>query len=179
MPLDPLVPVPYPALTWPVRFAPHEAPVFVHNHRLINAPQAVVWAWLVRARGWPTWYPNSSRVTLYWEGAPYPGSVLRTGMLFRWCTFRLRIRSRVHVLDQQAGMLAWDGTGLGARVYHAWCLVPQADGSTLVVTEETQWGLGARLVHYLCPRRMWDGHALWLERLAAQAQQGMPPDAER
>jgi hypothetical protein len=38
-----------------------------------------------------------------------------------------------------------------------------------------QHGWGARLMHWLRPRRMWEGHEQWLEQLERRARGGMPP----
>jgi len=48
-----------------------------------------VWAWLVRATLWPTWYVNASRVRIL-QGN---GSDLALGTKFRWTTFRVMLVS--------------------------------------------------------------------------------------
>jgi len=170
----PDVPVPFGDIRWPAGFAPGGPPVFVHNHRRIAAPPAVVWAWLVRAPLWPAWYPNSHRVRLLAGADPgVPGGGLAMGTHFAWRTFGVAIRSTVRDCVPHE-RLGWDGAGLGAQVYHAWRLLPDGAG-TLVVTEETQRGWGARLAHALRPQRMWDGHEQWLEQLERRAREGMPP----
>jgi hypothetical protein len=169
-----VVPAPHPGIDWPEGYHPAEAPVFVHNHRRIAAPPGVVWAWLVRAPLWPAWYSNSHRVRLLAEDDPtVPGGGLRRGTRFRWRTFGVGILSVVWQCTPQE-RLGWDGRGVGARVYHAWRLFPDGAG-TLVVTEEVQHGWGARLMHWLRPRRMWEGHEQWLEQLERRARGGMPP----
>lgn len=168
--------VPDPAITWPEGYSPHEAPVFVHNRRHIAAPTDVVWAWLVGAARWPLWYPNSHRVRLLPLPGAQSGAQLVKDRRFRWRTFGVGIISQVTEFDPRGGRLAWNGEGRMApvRVHHAWLLIPEGTG-TLVVTEETQHGWGARAMHRLRPRRMWEGHELWLSCLERQALGGLPP----
>ena len=69
--------------------------------------------------------------------------------------------------------LAWDAHGLGVDAYHAWW-IERRPGGCHIVTEETQYGFAARLGALVMPRRMFEGHELWLARLAAQAATGPP-----
>jgi hypothetical protein len=64
--------------------------------------------------------------------------------------------------------------GLGVEAYHAWEITPTAVGAH-VLTEETQHGWAARLGSIVFPNRMSKFHQIWLERLAANAQGGLPP----
>ena len=142
----------------------------VRNEIDIAASPDRVWAWLVRARGWPTWYPNSADVRL--EGG---GSELRAGTRFSWRTFSARLASRVEEFDAPA-RLAWSARGPGVDVYHAWLLTPMPAAACHVRTEESQYGGLARFDHLLRPHRMSRGHQLWLENLRARATGGPPPD---
>ena len=87
----------------------------------------------------------------------------------------MRITSKVLQFEPNR-RLAWDAQGVGIHAYHAWLLTPVSDGSTHVLTEETQTGWLARLGASLMPNRMSQQHQLWLESLGAKAQAGMPPD---
>ena len=53
-------------------------------------------------------------------------------------------------------------------------LTALADGSTHVVTEETQNGWLARLHQLVAPNRMAAVHQVWLESLSAEAAGGPP-----
>ena len=152
---------------WPEHYDPQRAPVHVRNEREIAAPIERVWAWLVRAEQWPSWYPNASGVRI--ENG---GTALALGTRFRWRTFGVAIKSEVRELEAPT-RLAWDAQGLGVDAYHAWLLEPTPKGCR-VLTEETQHGVVARLGARLMPRRMWEGHELWLARLAERAEAGSP-----
>jgi hypothetical protein len=53
---------------WPPHYAPENSPVHVRNELVMHVAAEAVWAWLIRARLWPTWYPNSANV-VYLQGA--------------------------------------------------------------------------------------------------------------
>jgi uncharacterized protein YndB with AHSA1/START domain len=156
---------------WPSHYEPANCPVHVRNELAIAAPADTVWAWLVRAQLWPTWYVNSSNLR-FLDGAP-PDLGHRTR--FQWRTFGVTIESTV--LEFVPGeRIAWDAHASGIDAYHAWVIQRTAEGCH-VLTEETQHGWLARLGKVLMPRRMWDLHQTWLEGLKANAAKGLPPNA--
>jgi uncharacterized protein YndB with AHSA1/START domain len=155
-------------IIWPERFATGRAAAHVSNEIAITAPPATVWAWLVRAGAWPDWYPNSAGVYIAGGGAD-----LSPGVDFTWRTFGVRVACQVAEFEPHS-RIAWSGTGLLIEVYHAWLIEPRA-GGCWVLTQENQNGLAARAQAMFMPKRMFEGHALWLDRLRAQAEQGPPP----
>ncbi len=162
------VPTVAPAIAWPSGHAPADTSVHVRNEIAIPAAPEVVWAWLLRADLWPTWYKNASDVHFI----SHTGPDLRNRSRFRWKTFGLHVTSKVLEFEPST-RLAWDAHGLGLSAWHAWFLTPTADG-THVLTEETQSGWLARLGKTLMPGRMSSMHQLWLESLSRQAQTGLP-----
>lgn len=156
-------------IRWPPRFHPDVCPVHVRNELAMPASPDVVWAWLIRAANWPTWYRNAARVR-FQSG---PGPDLAEGVRFRWTTFGVRIVSTVRefVPGERIG---WDGRAPGIDVYHAWLIEKTANGCR-VLTEETQHGWLARLGHWAMPARMERMHQVWLESLREQAARGWPP----
>lgn len=158
---------------WLAHYDPHHCPIHVRNELDIPAPPERVWAWLIRATLWPTWYANSANVRILTGNGPD----LQPGTRFRWKTFGVTITSTVleYISSER---IAWDAHARGLDVYHAWVLQPTAQGCR-VLTEETQHGVLARLGHFLMPNRMYKFHQLWLEALAKQAQIGLPPAGAR
>ena len=154
-------------IRWPERYDPCATSVFVSNRHAVAAPPSAVWAWLVRARLWPTWYPNSHWVRI--EGG---GDDLFPDATFKWWTFGVGLVSRVQEFVP-GERLAWDAVCPGVRAYHAWLLIPTARGCD-VLTEETQSGWLARLGAAVFPKRMSAQHQVWLERLGAKAESGPP-----
>jgi uncharacterized protein YndB with AHSA1/START domain len=158
------------SIRWPDRFSPDRAPVHVRNEIDIPVSPAQVWPWLVRASLWPTWYSNSSRVQIIGGGTD-----LTLGTEFRWRTFSATLRSEVeeYVPPER---LAWSARGIGVDVYHAW-LITATPGGSHVLTEESQYGILARLDHFVRPHRMGEGHDLWLRGLKEKAMSGPPSPA--
>jgi len=149
------------SIHFPDRYA--TASVRVRNEIAIDASPERVWAWLIRATGWPAWYPNSSDVRI--EGG---ASDLSAGARFTWRTFGVRVRSTVREFEPFQ-RIAWDGAGTLLDVYHAWLIEPRGSGSW-VLTEENQNGLAARAQALILPNRMREGHDVWLAALKAQAE---------
>jgi hypothetical protein len=155
-------------IRWPDRYHPQRCPVHVRNELDMAAAPEPVWAWLIYAPLWPTWYDNSSDVTLLDQDEPR----LRPGTRFRWRTFGVTVTSTV--LEYAEGeRLAWDAQGIGVDAYHAWVLEPSERGCR-VLTEETQYGWLARLGGVVLPNRMHKHHQRWLEGLERQARGGPP-----
>jgi hypothetical protein len=155
-------------IRWPGEFAPERTSIHVRNELAMDSPPERVWAWLVRARGWPDWYENSRNVR-FDDGE---GPDLAAGRRFRWWTFGVNLRSQVKEFEP-CRRLAWDARGLGVNAYHAW-LIRQTDGGCHVVTEETQHGFLVRAGKLLFPNRMYKFHQIWLESLRERARGGPP-----
>lgn len=154
---------------WPLAYEPARTKVFVSNRITIPAEPRVVWAWLIRAKRWPEWYPNSADVQL----PPGAGADLGPDMRFHWRTFGLPLVSTVREFVPEA-RIGWDGHAIGIDVYHAWVLEKIGPRETLVLTEESQNGWLSRLSHFVMPNRMSSQHQIWLEALSAKAQSGLP-----
>jgi uncharacterized protein YndB with AHSA1/START domain len=155
-------------IAWPSRLGPDRADAFVSNEIRIAAPPERAFAWLAAAARWPEWYPNASAVRI--EGG---AATLSAGARFSWRTFGVAVDSTVREFRPPEA-IAWDGHAILLEVYHAWLIRPDQDGCR-VLTEETQFGLSARVQALLMPRRMYRGHALWLERLKRQAESRATP----
>jgi uncharacterized protein YndB with AHSA1/START domain len=148
-------------IIWPDEYRPDKTHVFVSNEIVIPAPPETVWGWLIRAKNWPDWYSNSSNVD----------RDLAAGVTFHWKTFGVSLESRVREFVP-CERLAWDAKSFGVEAYHAWLLERRPDGTTRVLTEETQNGWIARLGSALMPNRMHRFHQIWLKALSAKAQSG-------
>lgn len=155
-------------IRWPAGYEPGRAAVHVRNELTMAATPEAVWAWLVRAELWPTWYVNSHRVRIV--AGPRPDLAL--GSRFRWRTFGVAIDSTVEELVP-GERIGWSARGFGVNAYHAW-LIWRTAGGCHVLTEETQHGWLARLGSLLLPNRMHRYHQIWLEALEKQAA-GWPP----
>ncbi|MDA4117619.1 MAG: SRPBCC family protein [Thaumarchaeota archaeon] len=141
----------------------------MRNELAMQASPEAVWAWLVRAELWPTWYGNSKDVAVE-DGGPD----LHLGSRFRWTTFGVRLDSKVEEF-LPGERLAWSARARGIEAYHAWLIEKRASGC-YVRTEETQNGFLARMNSFLRPRNMSRQHQSWLEGLLRKAKEGFPPD---
>jgi hypothetical protein len=135
----------------------------VRNEISIAAAPEIVWARLIRAVEWPSWYPNSANVRIAGEAHD-----LSANARFSWRTFGVTVRSTVREFEPKT-RIAWDGTGPAMDVYHAWLIEPRG-ASCWVLTEETQNGLAPRFQALFMPKRMFNGHQLWLERLKERSE---------
>ena len=158
------------SIDWPERYRPERCPVHVRNEIVVPATPERIWAWLIRAPLWPTWYPNSKDVRILGGDLQR----LQPGTEFVWRTFGVAIRSTV-IEFRAPQRITWNAFGLGVDACHAW-LIEQVSGGTRILTEETQYGWGARLNTLFMPRRMHDLHQVWLVNLGERAAQGLPPD---
>ncbi|MEZ5920249.1 MAG: SRPBCC family protein [Parvularculaceae bacterium] len=155
-------------INWPPRFEPGVAPIHVRNELDMTAQPENVFAWLIDAAGWPSWYPNAADVRFTDRGV----EKLQPGARFRWKTFGVSIVSRIAEFKHNE-RIAWDGRAIGVDVYHAWLIIPSRRGAH-VITEETQYGVFARTAAALWPSRMHRFHQIWLENLAEKAASGLP-----
>lgn len=151
-------------IRWPEEYDPSHACVHVSNSIDISASAEEIWAWLIRAALWPSWYPNSRNVRF--ENPPGPD--LAGGTRFRWRTFGITIES---IVEEYVPFerLAWTATASGLRAYHAW-LIQSSSRGCQVLTEETQNGFLAWLQKLLLPTRMYHYHQIWLEQLKLMAE---------
>ena len=154
---------------WPTGFEPENSPIHVRNELEMGAAPDAIWAWLIRAQLWPTWYANSANIT-FLTGQPPD---LALGTRFRWKTFSVSIQSKVLEFVPYE-RLSWDAQSNGLNAYHAW-VIEKTDQGCRVVTEETERGWLARLSSALQPKRIEQQHQIWLEGLKAKASRGLPP----
>ncbi len=157
---------------WPVGFKPDEARIFVRNALEVEAAPAVVWAWLVRARLWPTWYPHAKDVVVL----DPPGGDLEAESRFTWATGGIALRTQVREYEPER-RIAWFASSPLILAYHGWNITPTVRGC-LVVTEESQRGPVTFGSLFVKPQ-MLRMHQTWLEELARKAREGLPPVVTR
>ena len=165
---------------WPTRFAPANCHVNVRNELDFSSQPEMVWAWLIRAQLWPTWYPNSAKMRFI-EGQPPD---LAMGTRFKWKTGFLNpdtmketplgvtVDCRVREF-LPPNRLSFEFNGTGISGYQAW-LITKTEAGCRVLTEERQLGILARVISLLS-RRMEKQHQIWLEGLSKKAMSGLPP----
>ena len=153
---------------WPPECRPEGAPVYTYTELDVVAPPERVWAWLVRATAWPSYYDNASQIRFV-NGA---GPDLTLGARFTWRTFNVTVDTTVTELVARE-RLAWRAKTVGGGGYHGWVIVPTAAGCR-VVTEETQRGIVPSVGRWFLRGGLLKQHQRWLEGLARVAAGGMP-----
>ena len=157
-------------IRWPEKYSPERTAVHADNELDMTVPAEAVWAWLVRADLWPTWYSNSKDVVI--QGG---GHELALGTRFRWKTFGASPTSTVEEFVPYE-RLAWSARATGIDVYHVW-LIEKTSSGCHVVTEENQNGFLARLSNSFRPGNVERYHQVWIENLLVKAKSGPPPPA--
>ncbi len=147
------------AIRWPARYSPDRAPIHVFNELTIAAAPEAVWKVLIRATDWSGFYDNASKVVV--EGG---GPELFAGARFCWRTFGVDLKTEVHEFEP-VERISWLARSAGVEAYHAW-LIQAVSGGCHVITEESQYGIAARLGRVIFPTRMKTWHQRWLEGLA-------------
>ncbi|EFE95281.1 SRPBCC domain-containing protein [Serratia odorifera] len=158
----------YDHVIWPEQFDPRISPIYALNDIDIKAPPEVVWALLVNAENWASYFPPEDRVKIL-SG----DSELQAGTTFHRVTvgFPMSLVVTEYVPGRR---IAWsatvDGDSTHSSAYHGWVITPTPDGCHLL-TEETQQGeffletLGRK--H---PGALYRYHQEWVERLAQAAE---------
>jgi hypothetical protein len=150
---------------WPDGFHPEQADLFAHNEIVVHGSCKKVFANIVDAPVWPSWYPNSHNVKLLNS----PDGKLHEGTRFSWDTFGVHIESQVHEFVPNS-RLGWFGNGTGMNAYHTFLLIRTGEGCR-IVTEEVVKGPGAVEFRQKQPSAMHEGHDLWLRTLKQRSEQ--------
>lgn len=154
---------------WPAGEGPEGAPVYTWNAIDVGAASERVWAWLVRAPLWPSYYDNASKIAFPNGGGPD----LALGTRFTWRTFNVSVDTTVTELVPNE-RLAWRGKTVGGVGYHGW-VIERTPRGCRVVTEETQRGIVPSLGRLFLRRGLLTQHQRWLEGLKRMAEAGAPP----
>jgi uncharacterized protein YndB with AHSA1/START domain len=116
---------------------PSDAPVKSKREIEIAAAPEAVWDVLTRFERWPEWNPQVKSMSF--DGPLAPGSE------FRWKAGPGTIVSTRQQVEPPR-RITWLGRTMSIKAVHEWRLEPR-DGETFVETEETYFGLVARLFH--------------------------------
>jgi hypothetical protein len=154
--------------SWPAECHPDGAPVYTFNEITIATPPERVWAWLVRAPSWPSYYGNASNVRFVGGGGPD----LALGTRFTWTTFNVSVDTTVTECVAPT-RLAWRAKTFGGGGYHGWVLEAAPSGCR-VVTEETQRGIVPSVGRWFLRGGLLKQHQRWLEGLKRVAEGGSP-----
>lgn len=148
---------------WPSGLTPESSALYVRNELRSPVPAERLWPILLDVTEWPRWYPFAANVRVKnGENTLGPGSV------FRWKTMGVTLTTEVVEFDA-ARSLAWRATSPVSRAFHRWDFVPAQGGGCVISTEETEAGLGPRLLASRLRRDLLRAHQVWLEQLVGRA----------
>lgn len=164
------------AIHWPQGYLPGLTDNFASNEVIVAGLSAAdVWPWLATPSRWPGYYANAANAHFHEGGGP----VLAEGDRFEFETFGFLVQARcnefVPPAADQPGRLAWHGwvgeEGGDERldVHHAWLLEDLDGGRVRILTQETQNGRPAQVLHETRPNPMINGHQDWLDGLLSAA----------
>jgi hypothetical protein len=119
---------------------------------------------LIHAESWPEWYKGASNVKV--EGSRT--GKLEAGSTLTWSTMDQHLVTKV-VEFVPPYRMGWESRQSTLKAYHAWLLIPTADG-TRVVTDESQFGLLAHLQRIFLPSKLRNLHDVWLAELKSRAE---------
>jgi hypothetical protein len=139
---------------------PTNAPVRSKRAIEIAAPPDVVWDVLTQFDRWPQLNPDVKSMSF--DGPLAPGSE------FRWKAGPGTIVSTLEQVEPPR-IVRWRGRTMSIRAIHEWRLEPK-DGGTAVETEETFYGLLARLLRGPIQKTLDKSLADGLEHLKREAE---------
>ncbi|MEM1032091.1 MAG: SRPBCC domain-containing protein [Myxococcota bacterium] len=148
---------------WPAEYTPEESSFFVHNAIRVRAPAEDVWAELIEAEAWPTWYEGAKNVVV--EGR---GRRLERDAIFTWTTMDLDFVSTIREFEPPY-RLAWESEKSIIQGYHAWLIIPTDDGC-IVITDEAQKGFLTFFEKIFVPNKLRELHDVWLAHLKERAE---------
>lgn len=152
------------AIVWPEAYTPEEAKFFVHNEIEISAPAEAVWEVLIQADEWEDYYSGASNLEL---GSNQSGR-LSENSVFSWKTMGLDFTSYIKEFKPPF-RLSWESNRKSIRGYHAWLIIPTAEGCKLI-TSEAQHGFMTLPQKVFVPKKLEGLHDEWLAQIKTRAE---------
>jgi uncharacterized protein YndB with AHSA1/START domain len=159
--------VPADQINWPTEYAPQISTFTISNSISISAPPQIVWDELIRAEAWPQWYKGAANVKV--ENSE--DGIINEGSTITWQTMDQNLVTKV-VEFVPPYRMGWESRQSTLKAYHAWLLIPTAEG-TKVVTDESQYGLLAYLQRIFLPNKLRNLHDVWLSELKVRAEESV------
>jgi DinB superfamily len=152
-------------VVWPDEFNPVKAKWYVYNEIEINAKPEVVWDILIDAKKWHTFYDGAQSAIEFFDTT---ASVLKNGLTFKFHTMGLKLQPVMKEFIPNERM-AWEVRRKNLTAYHAWVIVPTANGCRLI-TPEAQNGYLTFLQKVFQPNKLLKLHDKWLKLIKQRAE---------
>ena len=146
---------------WLPGYEPERAVHRIQTSLAIVAPARAVWKQLIGAAEWPNWFAMSKDVLL-----PDGKAELESGMCFKWTIQGVQFESTIYQFEPFR-RLSWRSSNPLISTCHIWAL-EERNGSTNVITDETQRGLLPTLLGFVVRQKLRKGQQTWLDSLAAR-----------
>jgi hypothetical protein len=145
---------------WLSGYEPERAMHRAQTRLEITAPARAAWHQLVAVKSWPDRFKMSKDVIL-------PDGKVRQedGMSFEWAIQGVRFKSTIYQFEPFRRLCRRSSNPL-ISTCHIWAL-EERNGSTMVITDETQRGLLPTLLGFLVRPKLRKGQEVWLDSLAA------------
>lgn len=154
---------------WPNEFNPEKAKWYVYNEIEINAKPEIVWDILIDAKKWHTFYKGVQSPVAFLDTT---SPTLKNGLAFKMHTMGLHLEPVMKEFVPNERM-AWEVRRKNLTAYHAWVIVPTANGCRLI-TPEAQNGFLTFLQKVFQPNKLLNLHEHWLEVIKARAEEATP-----
>lgn len=151
-------------INWPEAYALDQTQFYIHNKIEINANPEVVWDILINAEAWPTWYKGMENVKILDTNQNRLISDSKLSFKTMGNNFQAQI-----IEYQPYEKLSWETKNKNLQAVHAWLIIPTEKGC-LVVTDESQYGLLAKLQKIFLPKKLKKLHDVWLTELKKKAE---------
>lgn len=152
-------------IVWPDEFNPATTKWYVYNEIEINAKPETVWNILIDAQQWHLFYKGVQSAVTYFDTSAL---ALRNNLQFNMHTMGLRLTPVVkeYIPNER---LAWEVRRTNLTGYHAWVLVPAANGCRLI-TAEAQNGFLTTMQKIFQPNKLLKLHDTWLRVIKQRAE---------
>jgi uncharacterized protein YndB with AHSA1/START domain len=151
-------------INWPSEYEPAKSKFYVHNEIEINAKPEIVWAYLIDALKWQSWYKGAKKV-LFTNPAD---TVLNANSVFRWETMGLKFQSVIKQFEPNR-LLAWESKKKSIRGFHVWLIIPTEKGCK-VITDESQNGWLTFFEKTFQGKKLKKLHGIWLAELKKKSE---------
>ncbi|MGF1637653.1 MAG: SRPBCC domain-containing protein [Cyclobacteriaceae bacterium] len=151
-------------INWPKEFDPKISDFYVHNEIEINATPDQVWQLLIQAKDWISWYDGIQNIRF--EDSIQVQLAKNTKVF--WNSMGQSLNNTVVEFEPNK-TLSWQFNEAKIQGYHAWVIIPTANGCR-VITDESQTGKLAKLQKIFIPKKLMKQHDNWLKLLKMEAE---------
>ena len=151
-------------INWPANYEPSKSKFYVHNEIEVNAKPEIVWAYLINALKWQSWYKGAKNVSF----TEPSDTILNSKSVFTWETMGLKFQSTIKEFEPNR-LLAWESKKKSIQGYHVWLIIATEKGCK-VITEESQNGWLTFFEKTFQGKKLKKLHNIWLTELKKKSE---------